>query len=159
MSPPQETDLAVIQEFCRQAAVAAVADLVRAQNGTVASPEQAYPAIPGPPVPVAPRQRQPEYQTVTVHPVRDPYYQDLTWWQRHWHRVAISCGASVVVGLIVWGGYELVSSLSHPTADPESTVSSLLVIAVIVGLRWLFRGGGGSGGGRTFSGTFHGRMH
>src|SRR5207248_1978461 len=109
----------------------------------------------------AAQQPQREYQTVTMHPVCHPYYQELTWWQRNWHRVAISGGACVVVGLIVWGGYELVSSLSHPTADPESTISSLLVIAVIVGLLWLFRGRGrgGGGGGRTFSGTFQGRMH
>ncbi|HEX5349619.1 MAG TPA: hypothetical protein VFW64_21350 [Pseudonocardiaceae bacterium] len=45
----RDEDLATIQEYCQQAAIAAVADLIRAQDGQLAVTQGARPVVTVPP--------------------------------------------------------------------------------------------------------------
>lgn len=143
-------DLAVIDAYMRDAAVRAVADAIRARAGELQlaqdhqlAGEYALRAT----LPAAPAPR-----VVTAYPVPDgPEYAPVGWWERHWPKVACAVFAG---GLAVGLFWLITMAISAVVAVASATIWPLGIVAMVL-LLCLGRGGGG----KSFSGTFHGRMH
>lgn len=151
-----EADLDVINAYMRDAATRAVADAIRAHAGQLelASdlPGSAISALSGP----APAQQRSAYTTVTPVPI-ERYDQPDGWWRRHWPHALIGTAAATFIGLTVWAIASIVSAAEHAAAAHSDGLSSLGAL-LLVGLLALMFCGRRKGGGRTFSGTFSGRM-
>jgi hypothetical protein len=165
-----ELDLAVINTFMRDAATRAVAEAIRAQTSQLAvlgDPNSA------PKLVVRDDPREPELHLLNapvavlaprayteVHPVPiERPDEPLSWWARYWHRVAIALGAATVAGLLIWGILTLLDMLVNATARAATTIApsvgGFLILLLLVALLC----SRGSGSGRSFSGTFQGKLH
>jgi hypothetical protein len=168
-----ELDLAVINDFMRDAATRAVADAIRAQTGQLEplhvldDPRQPeLEMLLGQPNSIsrfsalsAPVTAPVESRRATVYPVpvEQPGRQ-LGWWDRHWHQVAIwvvavagACGAAY---LAILAAIALLSALVTAVMALVPILIGILAVVVLVAIL-CSRGGGG----RSFSGTFQGKMH
>lgn len=82
----------------------------------------------------------------------------MGWWQVHWPKVAITSAITGAVCLVAWTVVDLLGRAAHALgAAMSAAVPTMLIIGVIAALVGLL--GGRGKGGRTFSGTFSGRMH
>lgn len=151
-----EADLAAIDAYMREAAVRAVADAVRAHAGTLelASDLQS-PVIPALSAPLPARQGL-AYTTVTPVPI-ERYEQPDGWWRRHWHHALIGTAVATFVGLTTWAVISIITAAEHAATEHGSGLVGVLVIVAIVA--WMCTRRGGGGGGKSFSGTFTGRMN
>lgn len=147
-------DLAVIDAYMRDAAVRAVADAIRARTGElqlVQDHQLAGEYALSAPVPAATAPR-----VVTAYPVPDgPEYAPVGWWERHWPKVA----CAVFAGGLAVGLFWLITMAVAAVVSVVSTaIPGLLGLGALILLTLLLAGGRG-GGGKSFSGTFQGRMH
>jgi hypothetical protein len=153
-----ELDLAVINDYMRDAATRAVADAIRAQSGRlVVHDDPRAPEMQALNAPASAVERQ-AYTTVTPVPM-EPYSEPAGWWERYWHRVAIALGAASAVGLLIWGVLTLVGMLVNATARAVTAVAPSLGGFLILLLLVAILCSRGGGGGRSFSGTFQGKLH
>lgn len=160
-------DLATIDAYMRQAAVAAVADAIRARAAELEVVDLERSAIR-----VCDDPRLPEFsslsasessrervQHVTVRPVVDvPRAAKSGWLVRNWPRVAIVLVVLVTLGV---GAWLLVLALAAAFAALATALAAAVPVLLGIGALVLLItlcGGRGSGGG-GFSGTFQGRMH
>ncbi len=155
-----EDDLATIQEYCQRAAVAAVADAIRAQTGQLVPVEHPQiTAIAAPPVDLDALTASQEPITLHPVPVREPVRE--TRWRLDQLEWALLGFAATALGLLVWIAVEVVWALGRAASAAGAAISAAAPaaggIALLVLLALLLCRGGG--GGRGFSGTFSGRMH
>lgn len=154
-----EDDLATIQEYCKQAAVAAVADAIRAHTGQLVQVQEPQPAaIAAPPVDLDALTADREPITLYPVPVREPLRE--TWWRLEPFEWALLGFGVTVLGVFVWLAVEVMGALGraaasagHAISIAAPTIGGVLLLVLLVAL--CSRGGGGHG----FSGTFSGRMH
>lgn len=151
-----ELDLAVINDYMRDAATRAVADAIRAQGGQLA-----IRVVDDPRQPEMHALSAPQRRTYTeVHPVPiEGYSEPLGWWARYWQRVAIALAAAAAVGLLIWGILALIGMLVTATTRVVSSTGPSLGAFLLVLLAVAFLCSRGSGGSKTFSGTFQGKVH
>lgn len=143
-------DLIVIDTYMREQAIRAVADAIRAQQGQLVPMPEGQQAL------SAPVTYPPAREAITVHPVPiDGYSEPAGWWERHWHHVAVSSGVAGVVGLFVWAVIRLLTRAVSAAAGMAPSLGGIALVVLLVA--WLCSRGGG--GGRSFSGTFEGKMH
>jgi hypothetical protein len=152
-----ELDLAVINDYMRDAATRAVADAIRAQSGRLVvrdDPREPELHLLDRPLSVLERRAYTDVHPVPIERPDEP----LGWWARYWHRVAIALGAVTVVGLLVWGILALigmlVSATTRAVTSAAPSLGGLLLLLLLVAFL-CSRGGGG----RSFSGTFQGKLH
>lgn len=152
-------DLQIIESYCKQAAVAAVADLIRREGGPLAISAAPYrpPAVTDTDDQIIPSEHEPRH--VTTSPVE--YVDDRTWWQRVDKFVLFLrvLGVLAVIGACIGLVWVVMSIVAAVTTALITAIPTLLGIAAVVALVMLLAAMGGGRGGGGFSGTFQGRMH
>ena len=167
-------NLAMIEQYMRAAGVAAVADAVRAHSAEQWSAEitagmydngqldRLSSSMSG-------LGRRTNYETELPPPaypqmLAGPRPLSRSWWRHNWPRVAIATSVAAGAGLLCYLVYALVTAVSRALVGAGQTVASgsmpsLGVLVLLVALAALFfTRSGRTSRGRTFSGTFHGKM-
>lgn len=150
-----DDDQAVIEYFCQRAAVAAMADLIRADGGQLALPRAEIE------VSTAPQLIEPDVpkvRCVTVTPVPE-VVDDRSWWERL-DKVSLALRTlGVLTGLTLCGvvAWLVIMAAQAIAAAVTALVPVLLTVAGVIVIIVLLSSLGGDGG--SFSGTFGGRMH
>jgi hypothetical protein len=159
-------DLAVIDAYMRAAAARAVADAIRAQTGQLETTGRYLPdthnelALPWhQPEPLnSPEPPRERVLHATVRPVAgEPLYERPSWLVRHWPEVAGGLVVAAAVGIGVW---LLLLAIAAAFAALTAALTALVPILaigalVLVAIALCSRGGSG----KTFSGTFQGKVH
>ena len=151
-------DLQIIEAYCKQAAVAAIADLIRQEGGPLAISAASY----RPPAVINTDDQiisEHEPRHVTTLPVE--YIDNRTWWQRVDKFVLFLrvLGVLAVIGVCLGLVWIVTSIVAVITTALVTALPALLGIAAVVALVMVLAAMGGGRGGGGFSGTFQGRMH
>jgi hypothetical protein len=158
-------DLAVIDAYMRTAATRAVADAIRAAQPALVDnrPHYAIAAVdhwqqPELDTLSAPQSSRERVQQVTVRPVAgEPLSARTSWLQRYWPQLA--CGLVLAAALGV-GAWLLVLAIAAAIAALVAALTALLpILACVVVVLLVLALCGRGGGGKTFSGTFQGKIH
>jgi hypothetical protein len=161
---PTPEDLDVIRDYCNRAAVAAVADLIRAsESGRLALPA----GLSSPPVVIdetgveIPDQNDsaPRLQYAMGTPVPE-VIDERTWWERvDKVRLTFRClGVLASLGALAAAAWIVVMVVQAIVAAVTAIIPMVLTVLGVIALIVLL-GALGGGSGRGFSGTFSGRMH
>lgn len=137
-------DLATIHEFADQ--------IRRVQSGAAVVPYTAMPVTPyRPPV-------QPTPQVIYPRPMNYGFPPSPAERYRWWIIGAVSACAMGIVALVIWLVMALVHTLTVVATGVATGVAGVLPLLVL-GVLALLLCSRGRGSGKTFSGTFTGRVH
>jgi hypothetical protein len=146
-------DLVTIHKFANQ--------IRGVQNGSLVVPSMSASVVPY--VPAAPYVTRPTYPESRVIPRHIYDYPPSRIERYRWWIVGtVSACAMGVVALVIWLSMELFHALTTVATGVATGVASVLPLLALGVLALLLcsRGGGGNGAvGKTFSGTFTGRIH